>query len=122
MAAIAAAPCAEKLTKLAFENCNFNSAPMITLSGLLGQDRLPSLRSVASGDLEDHGVAAFAQGLLAAPRTRLSHVDLSGVRMGDESMAALASVVRAGRFDRLETIDVSYHDAVTKGSVCWRGP
>ncbi len=55
----------------------------------------------------------FAEGLLAASRTRLTYLHLHAVRIGNGGLAALAGVIRAGRFERLDKMVIGYNAAVT---------
>lgn len=67
----------------------------------------------------DEGVIALAQGLANEAHTRLTDLGLCNVKMGNAGMAALAGVLRTGRFDRLEQIDLSTDDDdVTDDGVC----
>lgn len=64
-----------------------------------------------------NGIPIFAGGLLAASRTRLTNLNLSDVGLGSRGMAALSNVIRAGCFERLEDIDLTYTPDVTDDGV-----
>jgi len=57
---------------------------------------------------------ALAEALLKAPQILLTHLSLSDVGMGDEGIAALASLVVQGRLQQLEESSLSRNDGVTK--------
>jgi hypothetical protein len=92
---------------------------MAILSSLLGQNTFPKLQKLCflynpyGGD--DY-FTALTRGLLAASHTRLTSLIVQSCSAGDEGMAALAGLVRAGRFERLERIDLSLD--VTDSGVC----
>jgi len=43
-----------------------------------------------------------AEALLKAPQTRLEYLDLRGVGMGDDGIAALSSLIPQGLFDQVK--------------------
>lgn len=121
LSALAGASCASQLTSLDFDVCAWCRGPMAVLSKWLGQDAFPKLETLSlcfNYDLKDDGVVNLVRGLLAAPRTRLMELLLSGVDMGDGGMGALASLVRAGCFERLKSLSVAGHSKVTDEGVC----
>lgn len=63
----------------------------------------------------DDIAVALGQGLHAASRTRLRELTLWDGNLGDRGMAALAGLVRVGRFERLKTLDLSFNDMTDKG-------
>ncbi len=86
------------------------------LSKMLGH-RFPLLQTLSFRGCQhigDEGLAIFAQGLTSAPLTRLSHLDLSHVDMGDEGMVALASVVREGGLE-LENVNLGKSGVMDQG-------
>ena len=113
-----ALPQAQQLVSLTFCGGQGNLGPeaMSQFSDLLARNAFPTLETLilrASQRLKDEGVAALAKGLLAASRTRLTHLNLSYIGMGDGGMTALASVIRAGRLERLDKILLHGNDTVT---------
>ncbi len=70
------------------------------------------------GEIGDDGVVVSVRGLLDAPRTRLTKLELAGVGMGDKGWAALASMVRTGRFGRLQEIDLGRSKTATDPGMC----
>ncbi len=113
---LAGAACASQLTSLEFSNSYESPAFVAPVSQLLSQGAYPALNNLAithSKGVGDTGVVALAQALLDAPTIRLAELSLSNVEIGDEGMAALARVLEAGRFDRLETICLGDSDDVT---------
>ncbi len=59
-----------------------------------------------------------AGGIPALARTRLTDLDLAPVGMGDRGVAALASVARSGRFNRLDAIYLDDNREVTDEGLC----
>ncbi len=58
-------------------------------------------------------IAVLAQALLVAPRTRLTHLTLLHVGLNDGGFAALAHLVREGRFEQLEEMGIYNGELVT---------
>ena len=117
---LAGAHCASQLTHLVLMRCNLCPITMATFSDLLGKDTLPMLRVLCllhNTAIGDNGVEVLAKGLLAASRILLTELDLEDVGMDDKGPAALASVVRAGRFDRLGRLFLGCNAAVTDEGV-----
>lgn len=118
--ALAGAACALRLTSLELSFTSFSLKNMSTLSTLLSENTFPRLQTLELTDnaLGDQGVEILVQGLLApACGTRLTKLNLSQFEFGDQGMSALARVVREGRFERLEDIDLSYNLDVTNQGV-----
>jgi len=93
---------------------------MPILSQLLGQDAFPmleKLRFIGSSGIGDSGVAILVQGLLAASRTRFNRLGLQKVGMGDKGIAAVASLIGAGRFKQLGWISLSNNVDFTDAGV-----
>ncbi len=114
--ALAYSTCAQQLTSLELGGSNLCPASMQAFSGLVGLDRFPLLQKLLfmySDGIGDDGVAALAQGLSVAPRTRLTHLDLDSVGMGDRAMAALAGVVGTGCFNHLQDLFADGSNTVT---------
>lgn len=101
---------------------------MSTLAEMLRQDAFPALQrlclfglcysrtsGMANGD-ESFGLVA--KGLLDAPRTRLVELNLYEVGISNEGMTALASLVRAGRLDRLEELHLGQNVKVSDSGIC----
>lgn len=95
---------------------------MSTFSVLLGQNAFPTLQSLRVSYnhlIGDQGVELLVEGLLApACRTRLKVLGLRSVEMDDKGMAALASAVREGRFERLGNIDIRGNKRVRMQGLC----
>lgn len=114
---LAGASCASQLTSFGCEDLPLTT--MAILSSLLGQNTFPKLQELCflyNPDYGDDYFNALAQGLLAASHTRLTSLIVHSCSVGDEGMAALAGLVRAGRFKRLENIGLTL-DATDSG-VC----
>ncbi len=79
---------------------------------------LETLSFACGHETEDDGVAVLAQGLLAAPRTSLTNLNLEYLGMGKRGMASLANVIRVGHVDRLETLCLSRNDGVGDDGFC----
>lgn len=95
---------------------------MATFSALLGENTFPTLESLdlrKSPDIGDCGLELLVQALLKpACQTCLKELNLYDVNMGDKVMAAMASVARAGRFERLENFLFYGNADVTDEGVC----
>lgn len=117
---LAGAVCASHLTFLGIVSTELCPASMGSLSTLLTQDKLPLLRtlSLRYTEIGDDGVAVLAEKLLAAPPTSLKEFCLENVGMGDRGLAALASMIRMGRFEGLESLKLSYNEDVTDEGIC----
>jgi hypothetical protein len=101
---------------------NLSPANMATFSTLFGRNAFPTLQSLCASYnhlIGDQGVELLVEGLLApACRTRLKALDLNSVGMGDNGMAALASAVSEGRFERLEALPLVGNSGMTDRGVC----
>jgi len=119
--ALAGSGCAKPLTCLKFIHCNIDADGAQALADVLCQGTFPALNTLdlsANHFLTDGGVVALAEALLKAPQILLTHLSLSDVGMGDEGIAALASLVVQGRLQQLEESSLSRNDGVTKqGSI-----
>lgn len=114
--ALAGAPCALQFTTLELAYTSLSLANLSTLSTLLSENTFPMLQDLklTSTPLGDRGVEILVQGLLTpACGTRLTKLNLSKFEFGDQGMAALARVIREGRFELLEDIDLSHNLNVT---------
>ncbi len=121
LGALAKAPCASQLTIIDFSRSNLRPESMATFSDLVAMDRFPMLEilNVSNNQgIGDDGVCALVEALLTAPHTRLMSLNARLLGMSDKGMAALARVVRAGRFERLEYISLGNNEAVTDRGVC----
>ena len=114
LGSLAWAPCAPHMTSLKFLECDLCPASVATLANLL--DAFPMIANLdlrLNRGIGDDGVAVLAQGLLAASRTRLTNLNLCRTRMGDEGLAALGSVIHAGRLEELEGLFIHENPANT---------
>lgn len=68
-------------------------------------------------DLTDVGVMALADALLKATQTFLTHLNLSDVGMGDEGIAALASLVSQGCMQQVTELSLSSNGGVTNRGI-----
>ncbi len=119
--ALAGATCASQLTSLQLKNSNLCPVSMATLSELLSQDLIHQLQDLSfyyNASIGDNGVAPLVQGLLTAPHTRLTGLNLQFVSMGDKGMAAIASLITTGRFEQLVWISVSHNEEATDRGIC----
>lgn len=117
LGALAGAACASQLATLAFSRTEWPPHALATFSSMLGQDAFPLLLRLDCWNCQadDDIVVALAEGLQAAYDTRLLYLSLHHARLGDRGMAALAGVVRSGRFERLKTIDITHNVMTDEG-------
>lgn len=121
LAALAGAPCAPQLTYLGFTKMGMTHKSMSTLSMLLAKDTFPKLEALSpfsNIDIGDAGVVSLSLGLLEPPQTRLKELRLSEVGMGDGGMAAIANIIRAGRFEGSEGPVVGWNTNMTNEGMC----
>ncbi len=62
----------------------------------------------------DVSVVALAEALSAPTQTLLTQLNIHIVRMGDEGIIALASLIHQGRFEQLKHIDISGSFGITQ--------
>ena len=113
--------CADRMMVLSFWNCGIGVEGARALANLLRRDELPALEVLSlidNAEMGDEGVAALASGLGEAPRTMLTHLDLTYVGMGDVGMTALASVIHQGRMQEIQDLNLGDVPGMTdKGMV-----
>ena len=122
LGALAGAPCAAHLTSLDLRGADLSEEDSCTcLSDFLGQDRWPLLKELTLSDtyIDDDGAAIVAKGLMAASIMRLTHlhVDEASV-LGDGWVEAVAGLVGAGRFERLEVLSINVTEDTTDEGAC----
>ena len=112
-------PCAPHLASLDLAISSYGNHRGRRTAAVLGQfrkDRLPSLlelRLEGNQGILDTGVAALITGLTAThTRTRLGELHVGRVGLTDAGMAAVGSLVRAGRCERM-TLTLSANETVT---------
>lgn len=100
---------AERMMLLSFYKCEIGAEGARSLAKLLRRDGLPGLQKLYLDDnaIRDQGVAALTGGLREAPRTMLRDLCLNNIRVGDISMAALASLIDKGRLGQLESLYIN---------------
>lgn len=96
-----------------FEGCEISKVGACALAGLLARNALPALAELSFNEnaINDAGVVALAESLGKARwSSRLMYLELGGVGMGDQGMAALAKLVSQGCLWRVETLDLLSHN------------
>lgn len=112
--------CSKRLATLSFFECDLGAQDVCALADLIGQDCLPALKELClsfNPNIADVGVVAPAEALLKPTETCLEEVELSYVGMGDEGIAALASLVYRGRMEDLTSLSISRNENVTDQGV-----
>jgi len=94
---------------------------MRILAGFLFQAAFPALNifyliGIGNPNGTDAGVMASTE-TLKARQTSLANLALYNVEMGDEGIAALASLVSHGRMEQLEELDISLNAALTQQGI-----
>lgn len=108
--------CAARLVTLRFAGCKIGGEGMRTLVDLLCKDAFSASKKLCvprNPDITDVGVVALADALGQATQTCSTHLDLESVNMGDEGIAALASLVSEGRLEQLQVVHLSCNDGVS---------
>lgn len=93
--------CAERLSLLAFFVWGIGLEEGHALADLFGRCVFSALKSLFldRNPMQDAGVVALVEGLVKPTRTFLEVLNLRDVRMGDEGIIALASLVEKGRLE-----------------------
>lgn len=108
--ALEASGCAKQVKTFVFSSCNVGVEGARAVADCLRRNVFPApgrIRLAADSGIGDEGVVALAKALVEAPLTLLTSLDLSSVGICKEGVAALASVVQHGRFERLERLELS---------------
>lgn len=116
MDALGRSGCAKRLVKLEIGRCHVGTGGVRMLAGHLSLGAFPALKELhlyASPGITEVGIVALAEGLLKAPESSLTSLHLKDVGMGDESIAAVAFLIRQGRFEQLEKLDLSRNGGIT---------
>lgn len=112
--------CPTRLRAFSFTGCEVDHDGMRAFADLLAQDGFPALKSLNfsfNRGVTDVGVVALANALSSATRTFLIHLSLASMKIGDEGIVALASLVEQDRFKQLKYIDLSQNEAITDRSL-----
>ena len=112
--------CAKQMVELSFPECRICVEGACALASLHRRDGLPALEvmGLSSNDgIGDEGIVPLARALCEAPLTILRHLNLQDVGLGNEGMAALASVIDQGRMGRTEYLDLSAGRGVTDDGI-----
>jgi len=112
--------CAKQMVGSLFSECRICVEGACALASLLRRDRLPTLEvlGLSSNDgIGDEGIVPLAGALCEAPRTILRQLNLQDVGLGNEGMAALASVIDQGRLGQIEYLDLSVARGVTDDGI-----
>lgn len=91
--------CAKHLVSLTFGACGIGEEGMRVLADLLSRGIFPALKFLNLGqnpNISDVGILALSEGLLKSTQTCLETLFLNHVGLGDEGIAALASLVEQG--------------------------
>lgn len=86
----------------------------------LSRDAFPALQILyfhGNPDITDVGVVALAEALSKTTQTFLTDFQLHDVGMGDEGIAALASLISWDRLEQLEHFYLSHNHAVTNRGI-----
>ena len=107
--------CAKRMKRLWLDGCDIVEEDMRALADLICRDTLPALEELSvhgNSDITDAGDVALAEALLKLTQTSLKILTLSNVGMGDEGIAALASLAYRGRKDQLRVLNFAENDGV----------
>lgn len=108
--------CAQRLVSLHFPSCYLTPERLQAVVGLLGHGGFPALKELdfsGNRDMRDEEVVSLAEALMGATKTRLWNLNLNNWLMGDEGIAALASVVSQGYFEELRKLSFSHNGDIT---------
>lgn len=121
MDALERSGCAARLATLRFAACMVGGEGMRALADLLCENAFPALKKLRvprNPGIKDVGVVALADALGKATQTSLTHLDLACVNMGDEDIAALASLVSEGHLEQLKVLYLcDNHDVSDQGII-----
>lgn len=120
MDALEATGCAMRLTTLYFALCGFRVEDVNAVVDLISRSAFSALQQISligNPNITDVGIMAFAEALLKSTQTRLEVLGLCDVGMGEEGIAALASLVSQGRMERLKRLDISANAALTQQGI-----
>lgn len=116
LSALGGAICSSHMISLVLGDSSLCSVSMATFAELLDKNAFPKLQSLELKlrCIDERGPELLVQGLLApACLTRLTQFKMCYYHMGDKEIAALANVIRAGRFDELESLFLYWGRGVT---------
>ena len=120
--AVAVAPCASRLWSIVVKAVHWREETMAVLSVLVAQNAFPGLGRLHLEDYPafgDKAMAVPAAGLTAdSCQTRLTVLSLVSVDMGDDGVATVGSLARAGVLDRVATLDLSANPRITTAGWC----
>lgn len=102
-----------------FSACNVGVEGARTLADCLRRNSFPVLNTIGLGSdsgIGDVGVVALAKALVEAPQSPLTSLGVSSVGICKVGMAALASAVQQGKFERLGRLELKDDPGITDDS------
>lgn len=120
MDALRKSGCATGLVKIEFGHCQLGTGGVRILASYITRGAFPALNDLSLyNDLTvtEAGVLALAEGSLSAPQTCLTSLNIWGEGMGKESVAAVASLIRQGRFEQLAYLNTSENGGISDQGV-----
>jgi len=100
--------------------CDIGVEGARALADVIGRNIFPALEMLLLYDnprVSDEGAIVLAEALGNASRPFLRILDLVNIGMCDRGMSALASLVRQGRLERLEELNLSNNKGVTDNGI-----
>jgi len=90
------------------------------LADVIGREVLPALQGMSlyhNPKVSDEGLIVLAEAMGNTSRSFLRKLVIVNIGMSDRGMAALESVVRHGRLERLEELNLSNNKSVTDDGI-----
>jgi len=113
--------CAMRLASLTFASCGVDVEGVRLLTDLFCRGLFPAMECLDLGgnpNISDLGIMALAEALSKSSPACLGSLVLDNVGMGDEGIAALASLVGQGRMEQLREFNIYENAALTQQGIC----